>query len=74
MTVCVFGASGTALDQKYITAVEQLGTELAKRGHSLMFGGGTNGLMGAAARGFKAGNGRIKIRRIPLWDFLISGL
>lgn len=59
MTVCVFGASSTTLDQKYITAVEELGEKLALKGHSLMFGGGANGLMGAAARGFKAGNGKI---------------
>ena len=59
MTVCVFGASSRELDEKYITAVEALGKALAEKGHSLMFGGGANGLMGAAARGFTAGNGKI---------------
>lgn len=59
MTVCVFGASSTTLDKKYTGAVEALGKELAGMGHSLMFGGGANGLMGAAARGFTAGNGHI---------------
>ena len=32
---------------------------MAKRGHSLVFGGGGNGLMGAAARGVKKGGGYI---------------
>lgn len=59
MTICIFGASSTTLDPKYISAVEKLGEKLAARGHSLMFGGGANGLMGAAARGFKAGNGKV---------------
>ena len=59
MKICIFGASGTELDAAYITAVEQLGEKLAQRGHSLVFGGGTNGLMGAAARGFKKGGGHI---------------
>ena len=39
--------------------VEQMGEEMAKRGHSLVFGGGANGLMGAAARGVKKGGGYI---------------
>jgi uncharacterized protein (TIGR00730 family) len=39
--------------------VETMGRELAKRGHSLVFGGGGNGLMGAAARGFKSAGGYI---------------
>lgn len=59
MRICVFGASGTELDKSYIDALEALGEKLALRGHSLIFGGGTNGLMGAAARGFKRGNGKI---------------
>lgn len=59
MRICIFGASGTELDAKYITEVEALGEALARRGHSLVFGGGTNGLMGAAARGFKRGQGHI---------------
>lgn len=59
MVICIFGASSTTLDDKYITAVENLGKKLAERSHTLMFGGGANGLMGAAARGFRAGNGRI---------------
>ena len=36
-----------------------MGEKMAKRGHSLVFGGGGNGLMGAAARGVKKGGGYI---------------
>lgn len=59
MRICVFGAASSHIDDKYIKNVEELGYEAAKRGHSLVFGAGSNGLMGAAARGFKRGGGYI---------------
>ncbi len=59
MRICVFGAASPTIDQEYINKVEALGKEMVKRGHSLVFGGGANGLMGAAARGVKAENGHI---------------
>ena len=59
MKVCVFGASSAHIDQVYIKTVEELGEKLARCGHSLVFGAGGTGLMGAAARGFKRGGGRI---------------
>lgn len=59
MKICIFGAASAHIDQKYINKVEVLGAELAKRGHSLVFGCGGTGLMGAAARGFKQGGGYI---------------
>ncbi len=57
MKICIFGAASAHIDKTYITAVETLGEKLAKRGHSLVFGAGATGLMGAAARGFKKGGG-----------------
>ncbi len=57
MKICIFGAASAHIDNLYITAVEELGEKLAKRGHSLVFGAGATGLMGAAARGFKKGGG-----------------
>lgn len=60
MEICVFGAASPTIDKLYIDKVEQLGVILAKRGHSLVFGGGGNGLMGAAARGVRDGGGKIK--------------
>lgn len=59
MRICVFGAASPTIDAEYIKKVEELGEEMAKRGHSLVFGGGGNGLMGAAARGVSRGGGEI---------------
>jgi len=59
MNICVYGASSKELDKEYIDAVEVLGAKMASRGHGLVFGGGTNGLMGAAARGVASGSGFI---------------
>ena len=59
MRICVFGAASPTIDPEYIKRVEELGRELARRGHSLVFGAGANGLMGAAARGVHAGAGRV---------------
>lgn len=59
MNICVYGASSNAIDKRYILAGEILGEELARRGHTLVFGGGANGLMGAVARGAAKGNGKI---------------
>ena len=59
MRICVFGAASPTIDREYIERVEELGKEMALRGHSLVFGGGGNGLMGASARGVKKGGGYI---------------
>ncbi len=59
MKICIFGAASAHIDEKYIQKTEELGFLLAKRGHSLVFGAGATGLMGAAARGFKRGGGKI---------------
>lgn len=57
MKICIFGAASAHIDTVYIKAVEELSEKLAKRGHTLVFGAGGTGLMGAAARGFKKGGG-----------------
>lgn len=57
MKICVFGAASAHIDEKYIKAVEELGGKMAARGHSLVFGAGATGLMGAVARGVKRGGG-----------------
>lgn len=51
MNICVYGAASNEIDKSYIEAGETLGREMGKRHHKLIFGGGNNGLMGAAARG-----------------------
>ena len=59
MRICVYGASSNEIDQKYIETTEAFGRELAQRGHGIVFGGGANGLMGAAARGAHERGGEI---------------
>lgn len=59
MNICVFGAASSEIDKKYIDDVEMMAEELAKAGHNLVFGAGGQGLMGAAARGFKKGGAKI---------------
>lgn len=59
MRICVYGAASPTIDPEYKEKVEQMGLQMAKRGHSLVFGGGGNGLMGAAAKGVRAGGGHI---------------
>lgn len=58
MKICVFGAASKIIDQKYTDAVEEMGEYLAKNGHDLVFGSGSTGNMGAAARGFRKGGGK----------------
>lgn len=59
MNICVYGAASASIDEAYVQKTEELGRCLARRGHGLVFGGGANGLMGAAARGVAAEHGRI---------------
>ena len=59
MNIAVYGAASPEIEEIYVKEVEELGENLAKRGHNLVFGAGQNGLMGAAARGFKKGGGKV---------------
>ena len=51
MNICLYGASSSAIAKSYINPTEELGAKIAERGHTLIYGGGAEGLMGAAARG-----------------------
>ena len=59
MKICIYGASSNAINNSFITAGEILGEALAKNRHSIVFGGGAAGLMGAVARGAHKQNGEI---------------
>ena len=59
MNICVFGAASNEIDKKYMDDIEIMAEQLAKDGHNLVFGAGGQGLMGAAARGFKKGGAKI---------------
>lgn len=51
MKICVFGSSSEEIDKIYLESAEQLGSSIVKRGHSVIFGAGKYGVMGAVARG-----------------------
>lgn len=59
MKICVYGAASDVIDNSFIKAGEELGRQMAKRGHSLVFGGGDDGMMGAVARGVHENGGYI---------------
>ena len=64
MNICVYCASSDKIDKTYITAGEKFGEEMAKRNHTLIFGSGIYGVMGAVARGVK-NNGGKRIGVVP---------
>ncbi len=59
MKICVYGAASEKIDEAYKQDCYNLGKFLGERGHSLVFGAGSEGLMGAAARGFKAAGAHV---------------
>lgn len=59
MKICVYGAASSEIDKKFIDTGEELGRQMASRGHSLVFGGGRSGMMGAVARGIAEKGGKL---------------
>lgn len=59
MRICIYGASSNTIDNAYIQATEELGRAVADRGHSLVYGAGAQGVMGAVARGVYERGGNI---------------
>lgn len=59
MNICVFGAASNRIHSEYIEAGERLGLEMARRGHTLVFGAGATGMMGAVSRGMHEGGGKL---------------
>ena len=58
MNICLFGAASALIDTNYMKAVEELGEMMAKKGHTMIYGAGATGLMGAAVRGMSKVQGR----------------
>ncbi|GAB3174954.1 hypothetical protein FHX75_1385 [Micromonospora palomenae] len=56
--ICVFCASSRTLDRRWLELAAETGAELARRGHTLVSGGGCVGMMGALADGARAAGGR----------------
>lgn len=59
MNITLYGSASDKIDRAYIEGVEKLGRAMAKRGHTMVFGAGSMGLMGAAARGMYHAGGKI---------------
>ena len=59
MKLCIYGAASNNIDSSFIKSGEILGVKLAENGHAIVFGGGTNGMMGAVARGAYSAGGEI---------------
>ena len=59
MIICVYGASSNRIKDIYLEKTYELGAKIAKRGHTLVFGGGNGGVMGASARGAYDNGGEI---------------
>lgn len=57
--VCVYGSSSSVIDKIYLDAAFRLGELLAENGWGLVFGAGTMGMMGAAARGVHSKGGHV---------------
>lgn len=58
-SICVFCASSDHIAPRYFEEAHELGKEMARRGHQLVYGGGQVGLMGAVARAVHASGGRV---------------
>ena len=58
-TICVYASSSEAIAPPYFAAAQALGQLIGQRGHTLIYGGGALGLMGAVARSTHAGGGRV---------------
>ncbi|KZE96889.1 LOG family protein [Geobacillus sp. FSL W8-0466] len=63
--ICVFCGSSNGNDGRYKEAAKALGTFLARSGITLIYGGGTRGLMGEVAEAALRHQGRV-VGIIPL--------
>jgi uncharacterized protein (TIGR00730 family) len=57
-SICVFCSSSTAIDPSYVELAAEVGAAIARRGHTLVSGGGALSSMGAVARAARDGGAR----------------
>lgn len=57
--IAIYAASSTQLPAAYYEAARQLGENIARAGHTLVYGDGAVGLMGAVASGVLDAGGRV---------------
>lgn len=73
MYICVYGSARDEIAEVYRKKGYELGKEIAKQGHSLVFGGGSEGMMGAVARGVFDNKGEIH-GIAPVWMKNFEGI
>ncbi|WP_296890314.1 TIGR00730 family Rossman fold protein [uncultured Methanobrevibacter sp.] len=66
MKICMYGSGSKKTPKEYTDVGYKLGAEIAKKGHSLVFGGGNDGMMGAVASGVFDNGGEI-LAIFPNW-------
>ena len=59
MNICVFCSSSSALPEPYYDNARMFGVVMARKGHSLVYGGADVGLMGVVARAVSEGGGYV---------------
>ncbi len=57
--VCIYCGSSPGSDPAYMQAARDIGTYIAEQGHTLVYGGGDVGLMGASADAALAAGGKV---------------
>ena len=67
MRICLYGSGSRKIDKKYTDEAYKLGCILAEYDHTLVFGGGDTGMMGACAKGIHDNNGK-SIGIAPEWS------
>lgn len=73
MEICIYGSASDDIDEIYKIKGYELGEEIGKNNHSLIFGGGSEGMMGAVARGVFDNNGNI-YGIAPVWMKNFEGI
>mgnify|MGYP001380392649 FL=1 len=59
ISICVFCASSNDASPRYLEVARKLGRLMVERDHTLIYGGGSVGLMGELAREVQQGGGRV---------------
>ena len=66
MNICLYGSGSRKIDKKYTDEAYELGCQMARKGHTLVFGGGDTGMMGSCAKGIHDNRGN-SIGIAPEW-------
>ena len=57
--ICVYSSSSDMVAPEFFAVARELGTEIARRGHTLVWGGTNVGLMGECAKAAQAGGAKV---------------